>query len=291
MYEVRLKAPAKVNLILDILDKRPDGYHEVKMIMQAITLFDFVTLRRSQNSGIVIRSNVPELAGDETNIMWKAADLVRKTFGIREGVELVLEKHIPIAAGLAGGSADGAAVLKGLNRLFQLNLSREELMKLAAQLGSDVPFCLMGGTALATGHGEMIRPLAINADLFMVLVKDNFSVSTKDIYQRFQLNDHHPNTERMISALEKKDVAEISSNLGNLLESVTFSLYPHLEKIKKELGNAGALGVLMSGSGPTVFGLFPTAEKAQNALIPLKIAFPEATVLVAQNYSRGTDFV
>ncbi len=291
MYEVRLKAPAKVNLILDILKKRSDGYHEVKMIMQAITLFDFVTLRRSQNSGIVIRSNVPELAGDETNIMWKAVDLVRKKFGIREGVELVLEKHIPIAAGLAGGSADGAAVLEGLNRLWQLNLSQEELMRLAAQLGSDVPFCLTGGTALATGRGEIIQPLGINADLFMVLVKDDFSVSTKEIYQSFQLKGHHPDADKMISALQKNNLAEISSNLGNLLESVTFSLYPKLEKIREGLVNVGASGVLMSGSGPTVFGLFPAPEMARDALNALKKAFPKATVLEARNYSGGTDFV
>ncbi len=290
MKEVRLKAPAKVNLTLDILGKRADGYHEVKMVMQAVTLFDFVTIRSTSTKEILLRSTSPDLPANEENIMWKAVDLVRRKYSINKGVELFLEKRIPIAAGLAGGSTDGAAVLKGLNRLWELHMGREDLMRLAAELGSDVPFCLVGGTALATGRGEIIRPLSVTPDLFIVLVKDNFGVSTREIYERFKFTDHHPDTEKMISALERNDLAGIVTSLEIVLEPVTFALYPRLERIREGLLAEGAAGILMSGSGPTVFGDFETEEGSLKASAELRKVFPGMTVLAARSYSGGTDF-
>lgn len=292
MSKLKLRAPAKINLTLDILRKRHDGYHEVRMVMQAISLFDYISLRDLPEDCISLRCNIPGLPVDERNIMWKAARLVKNRLKVRRGVEMVLAKHIPIAAGLAGGSTDGAAVLKGLNRLWELNLSDGELLSLAAELGSDVPFCLMGGTGLATGRGEIVEPLNIHPELNLVLIKPPFDVSTKEVYQNFSLEKttHHPDDEEIIRALQARDLPRIVSAMGNVLETVTLRLYPVLEKVKEELLLCGAKGVLMSGSGPTIFGLFETEETAGEAITRLKKLYPNHAVLFAKAYESGVEF-
>ncbi|CEG21139.1 4-diphosphocytidyl-2-C-methyl-D-erythritol kinase [Planococcus massiliensis] len=250
-----VKAPAKINLTLDVLHKRPDNYHEIEMIMTTVDLADRIGLKATE-SGIHIESADRFVPNDSRNLAYQAAQLLKEKFHIKSGVIISLDKQIPVAAGLAGGSSDAAATLKGLNQLWQLNLSLDELAELGAQIGSDVSFCVYGGTALAKGRGEIIQELPTPPNCWVILAKPTIGVSTADVYGAFDFaKAEHPNTQEMIRALETGDYQAMCDNLGNALESVTLNLYPEVAQIKEQMKKFGADAVLMSGSGPTVFGL------------------------------------
>ncbi|MBU7007775.1 4-diphosphocytidyl-2-C-methyl-D-erythritol kinase [Peptococcaceae bacterium DYL19] len=271
MRRMELDATAKINLTLDILGKRPDGYHEVEMVMQAIELHDVVVLEET-GEGIEVVTNHPGLPGGPSNIAYRAALLIKESFGIKSGVRIQISKNIPLAAGLAGGSTDAAAVLKGLNSLWELGLSYEELLAQAVLIGSDVSFCIRGGTALAKGRGEVITPLPDAPELWLVLVKPPLDVSTAQIYRGFDPARvaGRPDTRMMVSSIERGDKAGIAGGLANVLESVTLSEYPVVGQIKKRLEQAGALRALMSGSGPTVFGITHDLNQAEEIAAGLK---------------------
>ncbi|NGP45796.1 4-(cytidine 5'-diphospho)-2-C-methyl-D-erythritol kinase [Bacillaceae bacterium SIJ1] len=251
-----MKAPAKINLSLDVLHKRPDGYHEVKMVMTTVDLADRIELIEGTSDQIVLTSQHQFVPNDERNLAFRAAKLLKERFSIQEGVHIVLHKRIPVAAGLAGGSSDAAAVLRGLNRLWKLKLSLSELAELGAEIGSDVSFCVHGGTALATGRGEVITPLPPPPSCWVVLAKPVIGVSTGDVYGKLQIDRiKHPDVEGMMDALYRQDYDQICALLGNVLEPVTMSMYPQVALIKEQMQRFGADAVLMSGSGPTVYAL------------------------------------
>jgi len=253
LYE---KAPAKINLTLDVLYKRPDGYHEVEMIMTTVDLADRVWLKPTEDGKITIKASERFVPSDRKNLAYQAADLLRKEYGIHKGVEITLDKNIPVAAGLAGGSSDAAAALRGLNRLWDLQLSADKLAELGARIGSDVSFCVYGGTALATGRGEKIQHLAAPPNCWVILAKPSISVSTADIYRNLDTSSiQHPDTKQMMDALASNDYQQMCRSLGNVLEPVTMKLYPQVVVLKEKMEQFGADAVLMSGSGPTVFGL------------------------------------
>lgn len=250
-----VKAPAKINLTLDVLHKRPDNYHEVEMIMTTVDLADRIGLKETDH-GIHIESADRFVPNDSRNLAYQAAKLLKDTYRVKSGVIIKLDKQIPVAAGLAGGSSDAAATLKGLNKLWNLNLSLDRLAELGTKIGSDVAFCVYGGTALAKGRGEIIQQLPTPPNCWVILAKPTIGVSTAEIYGAFDAEKaEHPNTREMIKAIEQKDYAAVCANLGNALESVTLSLYPEVAQIKEQMKKFGADAVLMSGSGPTVFGL------------------------------------
>ena len=281
-----LKAHAKINLGLEVLGKRPDGYHEVAMIMQSVSLHDTLILSL-QESDITLMCDRPELPCDHSNLAYRAAELLRREVGVARGVKIELNKRIPLAAGLAGGSTDAAAVLKGLNRLWGLALSPVELEQLAARLGSDVPFCLWGGTSLATGRGEILTPLPDFAGHGVVLANPSLQVSTAWVYGNYR--DAAGNRRRDISSLrhsiEQPDFSAVADTLFNDLETVTVPAYPQVAEIQEQLLQAGAAGVLMSGSGPTVFALTPdyasAAELAGRAALGADVA-----VFIAETVAR-----
>ncbi len=269
MDYIKLRARAKINLSLDVTGRREDGYHELRMVMQTINLCDEVYLKKIKKDKISLKSNLRWLPRDERNLAYKAAMLMTKEYHLREGVFIELDKRIPVAAGLAGGSSDCAAVLVGMNRLFDLGLSKKELMQLGLRLGTDIPFCIVRGTALAEGVGEKLTKLPSCPFYYVLLVKPPVSVSTAFVYQHLDLNEvlSHPDTDGMLKALEESDSAGIAERLHNVLEEVTVPMYPEIASIKREMLLCGAEGALMSGSGPTVFGLF---EKEQDAVSAMK---------------------
>lgn len=251
-----VKAPAKINLTLDVLYKRPDNYHEVEMIMTTVDLSDRIGLETRQDGLIKINSTNGFIPDDNRNLAYQAAQLIKDTYGIKEGVSITIEKEIPVAAGLAGGSSDAAATLKGLNELWSLGLSLDTIAELGVKIGSDVSFCVYGGTALATGRGEKIQKLPNPPACWVVLAKPKIGVSTAQVYGGLNIDEIvHPNTKQMIEAIEKNDYALMCNALGNVLETVTFKLHPEVIMIKEQMKRFGADAVLMSGSGPTVFGL------------------------------------
>ena len=258
-----VKAPAKINLTLDVLYKRPDNYHEVEMIMTTVDLADRIGLEPRADGQIKIISADRFVPNDERNFAYQAAKLLKDTYGITEGVSISIEKEIPIAAGLAGGSSDAAATLRGLNEMWNLNLTMDELAEHGAKIGSDVSFCIYGGTALATGRGEKIEELPAPPTCWVVLAKPKIGVSTADVYGGLKLEGvEHPNTKQMIKAIEKQDYESLCKSLGNVLETVTFKLHPEVITIKEQMQRFGADAVLMSGSGPTVFGLVDSETRA-----------------------------
>ncbi len=258
-----VKAPAKINLTLDVLYKRPDQYHEVEMIMTTVDLADRIGLEPRQDGQIKIISADRFVPDDARNFAYQAAQLLKDTYNIEEGVSIYIEKEIPIAAGLAGGSSDAAATLRGLNDLWKLGLSLDTLAELGAKIGSDVSFCVYGGTALATGRGEKIQELSAPPTCWVVLAKPKIGVSTADVYGGLKLDGiEHPNTKQMIEAIENEDYEGVCASLGNVLETVTFTLHPEVITIKEQMQRFGADAVLMSGSGPTVFGLVDTETRA-----------------------------
>lgn len=267
MKNISVKALAKINLGLDVVRRREDGYHEVRMVMQTIHLFDRLELTKTNSGAITLTTNLPFLPANENNLAYKAAKLLKDEFRIRDGIDVKLHKHIPVAAGLAGGSTDGAAVLYGLNHLFGLGLSRQELMDRGVNLGADVPYCVMRGTALAEGIGEKITPLPPMVKCPVLIAKPQISVSTRFVYENLKLNAEtkRPDIDRLIEDIRDKNLRAIAADMGNVLETVTIPNYPVIADIKRHMTEHGAVGAMMSGSGPTVFGLFDDEETAAQA--------------------------
>lgn len=264
---LELKSLAKINLGLDVLGRRENGYHDVRMVMQTIYLYDNVTLTKTEEAGIKLKTNLSFLPVDDRNIAYKAAKMLIEEFNIEEGVEIVLEKRIPVAAGMAGGSSNAAAVLVGMNRLFRLGLSEQELKERGVKLGADVPYCIMRGTVLAEGIGEILTPLAPMPKCFVLVAKPNISVSTKTVYEKLDAKEivSHPDIDGVIAGLEEGDLQKIASSMGNVLENVTITDYPIIEDIKNVMKEEGALNAMMSGSGPTVFGIYDDKQLAKKA--------------------------
>ena len=284
MKDIKINARAKINIALDVLRKREDGYHDVRMIMQQIDLFDEIHIQETSKSGIHIKTNLSYLPNNSGNIAYKAAALIIEKYNIKKGVQIHITKHIPVAAGLAGGSTDAAAVLKGLNTLWNLGLNTQELMGLGQKLGADVPFCILGGCALAEGIGEVLTPIK-GIDCFVVLCKANVRVSTADVYKKLNLSHitEHPNIDAMIQDLQMgRPIEDIRSNMINVLETVTIKEHPIVYNIKRKMMECGSEASLMSGSGPTVFGLFNDYGKAKTAFENLKKLYKE-TYLVKTN--------
>lgn len=272
MDEISLKALAKINLGLDVLGKREDGYHEVRMVMQTIHLYDRVEIKKTRSPHIHVETNLYYLPVNEDNLVYRAAKLMKDEFQIKEGVRIVLQKFIPVAAGLAGGSSDAAAVLVGLNRIFNLGLKQNKLMELGLKIGADVPFCIMRGTALAEGIGEKLTALPPMPKCPVLIAKPAISVSTKAVYEGLKLYDgmEHPDIDGVMEGIQQKDLKGVASHMGNILETVTIPMYPVIEDIKKLMLENGALNAMMSGSGPTVFGLFPNEKEIRRAYEALK---------------------
>jgi len=263
--KLTVRAHAKINLTLDVLYKRADGFHQVEMIMQAIELADILQLEEKVSGDISITSNMVHLPCDHRNLAYQAAMLIKNTCQVKKGVHIFLEKKIPMSAGLAGGSTDAAGVLLGLNQLWNLGLSLGDLEVLGAKLGSDVPFCLRGGTSLATGRGELLEALSPLPPCYVVLAKPRIGVSTAWVYGKYRDNGviNHPDTAGVQSALKGADLPGVVSRLSNVLESVTMAEYPQIKKLKEAMIQYGAMASLMSGSGPTVFGLVLNKGKAE----------------------------
>lgn len=271
MNEITISAPAKVNLYLDVLGKRPDGYHELKMIMQAVSLFDEVHIQKA-DSGITVTTNFDYLPVGDKNTAYKAAKLMLETFQIKEGVKININKNIPVGAGLAGGSADAAAVLQGINQIFNLGQKTEKLAGLGKFVGADVPFCVFGGTALAEGIGEIIKQLDSFSGADIIMVKPDFSISTAYIFGKYVKGKsiNVPFTDKLIEAMKARNLIDVCSSLFNALEEVVTAEYPVINQIKTEIMNLGALGCLMSGSGSTVYGIFEDLRKAELAFNKIK---------------------
>lgn len=269
--KIDCKAYAKVNLGLDVLRRREDGYHDVKMIMQTVDLYDCISVEDA-DEGIEITSDKDFVPTDESNLMYKAAKLLMDEFSITKGVRLHLEKNIPVAAGMAGGSTDAAAVLKAINVVFDLGLSDEELMKRGVKIGADVPYCIMGGTALSEGIGEILTEIKGIPESIILIAKPPISVSTKYVYENLHANElkRHPDIDGMIKEIEAGNLQGIAEKMENVLETVTVKKYPEIDKIKQFMKENGALNAIMSGSGPTVFGLYDDMEAAKAAYDGLK---------------------
>lgn len=267
MKDISVKALAKINLGLDVVRKREDGYHEVRMVMQTIHLFDRLEIVRNQSGKITMSTNLPFLPTNENNLVYKAAALLKEEYKIKDGIDVKLHKHIPVAAGMAGGSTDAAAVLYGMNRIFGLGLSKEELMKRGVKLGADVPYCVMRGTALAEGIGEELKALPPMVKCPVLIAKPQISVSTRFVYENLKLNQKtvHPDIDKLVADIRAKKLEAIAADMGNVLETVTIPNYPVIAEIKNHMMEHGALNAMMSGSGPTVFGLFSDGDTAAAA--------------------------
>lgn len=270
--ELQLKAMAKINLGLDVLRRRSDGYHDLRMIMQTVFLYDQIELSETDTPGIRLTTNVGYLPVNADNLVYKAAKLLMEEFGIEQGVRIHLKKYIPVAAGLAGGSSDAAAVLIGVNRLFGLGLSKEELKQRGVKIGADVPYCIMRGTALAEGIGDVLTRLPDAPDMHVVLAKPPIHVSTAFVYTNLRADrlEHHPDIDAQVRAIQSGDAHAMAALMGNVLETVTVPAYPVIDEIKAAMKRAGAVNAMMSGSGPTVFGLFDDAGRAKAAYEELR---------------------
>ncbi|WP_283684831.1 4-(cytidine 5'-diphospho)-2-C-methyl-D-erythritol kinase [Parablautia sp. Marseille-Q6255] len=270
--ELQLKAMAKINLGLDVLRRRSDGYHDLRMIMQTVFLYDQIELSETDTPDIRLTTNVGYLPVNADNLVYKAAKLLMEEFGIEQGVRIHLKKYIPVAAGLAGGSSDAAAVLIGVNRLFGLGLSKEELKQRGVKIGADVPYCIMRGTALAEGIGDVLTRLPDAPDMHVVLAKPPIHVSTAFVYTNLRADrlEHHPDIDAQVRAIQSGDAHAMAALMGNVLETVTVPAYPVIDEIKAAMKRAGAVNAMMSGSGPTVFGLFDDAGRAKAAYEELR---------------------
>ena len=262
MESIRLKARAKINLGLDVIGRRENGYHDVRMVMQTVGLYDRIIMTRIPEEEIRIKTNIGFLPVNENNLVYKAIMLMKNKYKLDGGIEVDLNKFIPVAAGMAGGSSDAACALFGMNRLSELNVPMRELMKLGVEIGADVPYCLMRGTALAEGIGEKLTRLPDMPFCHILIAKPPVNVSTKLVYEKLDNTDVklHPDIDGIIEAIKLKDVALVASRMGNVLESVTVPLYPVIDSIKKDMIEHGAMNAMMSGSGPTVFGIFPDEQ-------------------------------
>lgn len=281
-----LKAYGKINLGLDVLRRREDGYHDVRMIMQTVGIFDRVDLIWKEEPGIQVETNLYYLPTNENNLVYKAAKLLMDEFQVQEGLLIRLRKFIPVAAGMAGGSSDAAAVLFGVNKMFRLGLTTEELMERGVKIGADVPYCILRGTALSEGIGEVLTSLSPVPQCQVLVAKPGINVSTKFVYENLHANDlrpeQHPDIDGMIRAIKAQDLQGIADKLGNVLETVTGKEYPVIQEIKDKMVEFGAIGSLMSGSGPTVFGLFTNPKAAQQAYEELR--YGESSGLAKQVY-------
>ena len=272
MKQIKLDAYGKINLGLDVLGKRDDGYHDLDMIMQSVDLADKIIITKNDSGEITVKSNTGKIPNDESNLAYKAAKVLVDEFDIKKGVEIEIEKNIPISGGMAGGSTDCAAVLKGMNKLFRLKLSEQDLMDRGVKLGADVPYCIMGKTARAQGIGEILTPIPNKLKGYIVLAKPPISVSTGFVYGRIDEVEvkNKPDTEAMIEAIKKKDLEALSNTICNVLEEVTIPDYPIVQEIKDKMIAHGALNSMMTGSGPTVFGLYSDKKKAIETVDALK---------------------
>ena len=271
MDRLELKALGKINLGLDVLGRRENGYHDVRMVMQTVYLYDRIIMKKSKTPGIRLETNLYYLPVNENNLAYQAAQMLMDEFHIEEGVSIQLDKHIPVAAGMAGGSSNAAAVLFGVNKMFGLGLSMTELEERGVKLGADVPYCLMRGTVLAEGIGEKLTPLLACPKCFVLLAKPPISVSTKMVYEKLDSHEieDHPDIDGILAGLKAGDLKKVADSMGNVLERVTVDAYPVIDQIKKMMIKEGALNAMMSGSGPTVFGIFEekaTARKAADAI-------------------------
>lgn len=288
MDEISVKALAKINLGLDVVRRREDGYHEVRMIMQTIHLFDRMDMKKTEEPGITLNTNLSFLPVNENNLAYRAAQMLIEEFQIDGGVSMELQKHIPVAAGMAGGSTDAAAVLYGMNQLYKLGLSRAQLMERGVKLGADVPYCLMRGTALAEGIGEQLTSLPPMVKCPILIAKPPISVSTKYVYEHLVLDENtvHPDIDQLVKDIKAKDLRAIASHMGNVLESVTENQYPEIRKIKETMMDMGAINAMMSGSGPTVFGLFEDERAAKAAASVIRRAGLAKQVYVTDVYNN-----
>lgn len=266
MDKITVKAYGKINLGLDVLRKLESGYHEVKMIMQTVNLYDELTFQKSK-SGIQITTNQEELPVNEDNLIYKAAKQVMDAYSLSEGVNIHLEKHIPVAAGMAGGSADAAATYEGMKQLFHLDFATEDMQKLGVKIGADIPYCVIGGTALSEGIGEVLTSLPTPPDCYLLIAKPEINVSTAFVYGNLKVQElkEHPDVDGIVRAINDQDLVVMCEKMKNVLESVTVTAYPVIEELKEDMKQAGALTSLMSGSGPTVFGIFDQEEKREAA--------------------------
>ena len=287
MESIRLKARAKINLGLDVLRKREDGYHDVRMVMQTIGIYDRLIITKIPEEDIRIKSNLFFLPVNENNLIYKAAKLLKDRCGFAGGVEIDLNKFIPVSAGLAGGSTDAASTLFGLNRLFDLGLSTKELMELGVSIGADVPYCVMRGTALAEGIGEKLTALPPLPRCWILIAKPPINVSTKLVYESLDMNgvDRHPDIDGLIDAIKRQDINGVCSLMGNVLENVTVPLYPVIESIKNDMMDNGAINAMMSGSGPTVFGIFPDEETTLKCQAFLKNKGEARQVYITESFN------
>ena len=267
MNQIELKALAKINLGMDVLGRRENGYHDVRMVMQSIYLYDEVKIEKTESPEITVVSNLTFLPKGDGNIAYKAAQMLKEEFQIDAGIKITLNKHIPVAAGLAGGSSNAAAVLFGMNRMFRLGLSQDELMERGVKLGADVPYCIMRGTVLAEGIGEQMSVLPAMPKCTVLIAKPSVSVSTKTVYEALDAKEieEHPDIDGIIEGLRTHSLRQVAACMGNVLEDVTIPMHPVIEQIKQEMKAAGALNAMMSGSGPTVFGLFESRAAARDA--------------------------
>lgn len=283
---LKLKAYGKINLALDVLRKREDGYHEVRMIMQTVGIYDQIDLHATQKPGIAMETNLSYLPVNENNLVYQAARLLMDEFQVKQGIYITLRKFIPVAAGMAGGSSDAAAVLFGVNKMFGLGLSRRELMERGVRIGADVPYCILRGTALSEGIGEKLTPLPPMPQCHVLIAKPGISVSTKYVYENLHADmlrqDEHPDIDGMIEAIKQQDIGQVAGKFGNVLERVTAAKYPVIEEIKEVMKSHGALNALMSGSGPTVFGVFTDERAAQKAYEELR--YGASSALAKQVY-------
>lgn len=286
---MRLRALAKINLGLDILRKREDGYHEVRMIMQTIQMYDVLEIRRVKKPGISLSVNYPYIPNDERNLVYKAAKLLMDEFQVKSGVDIRLEKFIPVAAGMAGGSSDAAAALVGINRLFKLGLSEKDLMDRAVNIGADVPYCVMRGTALAEGIGEKLTRITPVPDCFVLIGKPGINVSTKAAYESLQLDKitTHPDIDGMIKDIECGNLLAMTEKMGNVFEPGIIGKYPVIGAIKELMEAHGALKAMMSGSGPTVFGIFDDRKKMEAAAAALRESRLAKTVFATEVTKAG----
>lgn len=271
MDRLELKALGKINLGLDVLGRRENGYHDVRMVMQTVYLYDRIIMKKSKTPGIRLETNLYYLPVNENNLAYQAAQMLMDEFHMEEGVSIQLDKHIPVAAGMAGGSSNAAAVLFGMNRMFSLGLSQKELMERGVKLGADVPYCIMRGTVLAEGIGEILTPLSPMPKCYVLIAKPAISVSTKMVYEKLDSHEieDHPDIDGILAGLKAGDLKKVAGSMGNVLERITVDAYPVIDQIKEMMIKEGALNAMMSGSGPTVFGIFEekaTARKAADAI-------------------------
>ena len=268
MDKLQLKAYGKINLGLDVIRKRPDGYHDLDMIMQMVDVYDDVIIEKKAGEEIVVKADAAVLSNGKDNLAYMAAKMLFDEFGIKSGVEITIHKRIPIAGGMAGGSSDCATTLIGINEMFNLGLSKQQLMERGVKLGADVPYCVLGGTAIARGIGEVLTPLPTPPQCHVIIAKPPISVSTAYVYGHIRPDEitKRPDIEQMTLAIKEQDLNKLSDLLYYVMEEVTVSEYPVIEKLKSIMLENGALNSIMSGSGPTVFGLFDDREKAQAAM-------------------------